>query len=169
MPQMITRRLMRGLRFAGCCGIAQCSASGVSGTALYFLPRLLGLNAVKLMSATGPATNNRDRTRLGDFFEALVALSLQTYAAANDAQLSPFRDHDGRHEIDFVIHREDAEAVGIEVKLKSAITDQDVRHLLWLKESLPDQIVDLVVINTGTHAYRRQDGVAVIPLALLTA
>ncbi|WP_166789489.1 DUF4143 domain-containing protein [Cryobacterium sp. TMS1-20-1] len=121
------------------------------------------------MSATGPATNNRDRTRLGDFFEALVALSLQTYAAANDAQLSPFRDHDGRHEIDFVIHRGDAEAVGIEVKLKSAITDQDVRHLLWLKESLPDQIVDLVVINAGTHAYRRQDGVAVIPLALLTA
>lgn len=27
----------------------------------------------------------------------------------------------------------------------------------------------LVVINTGAHAYRRQDGVAVIPLALLTA
>ncbi|WP_241980541.1 DUF4143 domain-containing protein [Cryobacterium sp. Hh11] len=167
---MITRRLMRGLRFAGCCGMDQCSALGVSGTALYFLAaRVLGLNEVKLMSATGPAKNNRDRTRLGDFFEALVALSLQTYAAANDAKLSPFRDHDGRHEIDFVIHRGDAEAVGIEVKLKSAITDQDVRHLLWLKESLPDQIVDLVVINTGTHAYRRQDGVAVIPLALLTA
>jgi hypothetical protein len=55
------------------------------------------------------------------------------------------------------------------VKLKSAITDHDVRHLLWLKESLPEQIVDLVVINTGAHAYRRQDGVAVIPLALLTA
>ena len=49
------------------------------------------------------------------------------------------------------------------------IIDHDVRHLLWLKKSLPDHIVDLVVINTGTHAYRRQDGVAVIPPALLTA
>ena len=121
------------------------------------------------MSAAGPATNNGDRTRLGDFFEALVALSLRTYAEANDAQLSHFRDHDGRHEIDFIIHRGHAEAVGVEVKLKSAITDHDVRNLLWLKASLPDQIVDLVVINTGAHAYRRQDGVAVIPLALLTA
>ena len=44
-----------------------------------------------------------------------------------------------------------------------------VRQLLWLKKSLPDYIVDLVVINTGTHAYRRLDGVAVISLALLTA
>ena len=55
------------------------------------------------------------------------------------------------------------------MKLKSAIIDRDVRHLLWLKKSLPDQVVDLVVINTGAHAYRRQDGVAVIPLASLTA
>ena len=69
----------------------------------------------------------------------------------------------GWHEIDFIIHRGHAEAVGVEVKLKSAITDHDVRHLLWLKESLPDQIVDLVVINTGGYAYRRQDGVAVVP------
>lgn len=131
--------------------------------------RLLNLNEAKLMSATGPASNTGDRTRLGDFFEALVALSLQTYAAANDAQLSHIRDHDGRREIDFILHRGHAEAVGFEVKLKSSINDNDVRHLLWLKQSLPKQIVDLVVINTGTHAYRRKDGVAVIPLALLTA
>lgn len=131
--------------------------------------RLLNLNEAKLMSATHPAINSGDRTRLGDFFEALVALSLQTYAEANDAQVSHFRDHDGRREIDFVVHRGDAEAVGIEVKLKPTVTDHDVRHLLWLKKSLPDQIVDLVVINTGAHAYRRADGVAVVPLALLTA
>ena len=59
--------------------------------------------------------NNGDRTRLGDFFEALVGLSLQTYAAANDAQLSHFRDHDGQREVDFIIHRGDGEAVGVEV------------------------------------------------------
>lgn len=131
--------------------------------------RLLNLNEVKLVSASEPATNTGDRTRLGDFFEALVALSLQTYAAANDAQLSHFRDHDGKREIDFIIHRGHAEAVGFEVKLKASITDHDVRHLLWLKDSLPEQIADVVVINTGVHAYRRKDGVAVIPLSLLTA
>ncbi|MGV8883936.1 MAG: ATP-binding protein [Rhodoglobus sp.] len=131
--------------------------------------RLLNLNEAKLLSATAPATNNRDRTLLGDFFEGLVALSLHTYAQANDAQISHFRDRDGRHEIDFIIHRGHAEAIGVEVKLKASITDHDVRHLLWLKESLPDQITDLVIITTGSRAYRRQDGVAVVPLALLTA
>jgi predicted AAA+ superfamily ATPase len=131
--------------------------------------RLLGLNEAKLLSATRPAINNGDRTLLGDLFEALVGLSIQTYAQSNEATVSHFRDHDGRHEIDFIVHRGHGEAVGVEVKLKAAINDHDVRHLLWLKEVAPDQIVDLVVINTGTHAYRRKDGVAVVPLALLTA
>ena len=39
--------------------------------------------------------------------------------------------------------------------------------LLWLRGQLPDQVIDTVVINTGEHAYRRTDGVAVIPLALI--
>ncbi|WP_052542606.1 DUF4143 domain-containing protein [Cryobacterium roopkundense] len=99
--------------------------------------RLLNLTEVKLMSAVQPAINNGDRSRLGDFFEALVCLSLQTYAQANDAHVSQFRDHDGRHEIDFIVHRGHAQAVGVEVKLKYAINDHDVRHLIWLKESLP--------------------------------
>lgn len=131
--------------------------------------RLLNLNEEKLLSATQPALNSADRTRLGDFFEALVALSLRTYAAANDAHLSHFRDHDGQREVDFVIHRGHAEAIGFEVKLKPSINDHDVRHLLWLKGRLGDQVADLVVITTGTTAYRRSDGVAVVPLALLTA
>jgi hypothetical protein len=42
-----------------------------------------------------------------------------------------------------------------------------VRHLLWLRERLPDLVADLVVVTTGTTAYRRRDGVAVVPLALL--
>ncbi len=47
------------------------------------------------------------------------------------------------------------------------MTDADVRHLIWLREQLPDSVVDLIAITTGTHAYRRRDGVAVVPLALL--
>ncbi|MDY3128252.1 MAG: DUF4143 domain-containing protein, partial [Corynebacterium sp.] len=34
------------------------------------------------------------------------------------------------------------------------------------KEQLGDEIVDLVVLYSGSIAYRRQDGVAVIPLSL---
>jgi predicted AAA+ superfamily ATPase len=130
--------------------------------------RLLDLDETKLLSAT-QSTNHGDRTRLGGFFEALAALSLHTYAEASGARLSHFRDHDGRHEVDFVIHRGDAEAVGVEVKLKATITDHDIRHLLWLRSVLPDQITDLVVLTTGPRAYRRPDGVAVVPLVLLSA
>lgn len=47
--------------------------------------------------------------------------------------------------------------------------DADVRHLLWLRDQMPDDVADLVVVTTGKYAYRRPDGVAVIPLGLLGA
>lgn len=37
----------------------------------------------------------------------------------------------------------------------------------WLREQLGAILTDMVVITTGRHAYRRQDGVAVIPAVLL--
>ncbi|WP_276326792.1 hypothetical protein [Cryobacterium flavum] len=42
-----------------------------------------------------------------------------------------------------------------------------MRRLLWLKEQLGEDLTDMVLTYTGSHAYRRQDGVAVVPLALL--
>ncbi len=44
--------------------------------------------------------------------------------------------------------------------------ERDVRHLNWLHAQIGDRLVDRVVITTGDHAYRRADGVAVVPLAL---
>ena len=48
-----------------------------------------------------------------------------------------------------------------------SVTDSDVQHLTWLRSRLPEDVSDLVILTTGTTAYRRKDGVAVIPLALL--
>ena len=53
--------------------------------------------------------------------------------------------------------------------MSASVGDADVRHLRWLREQLGSDVVDLVVLTTGTHAYRRPDGIAVIPLALLGA
>jgi hypothetical protein len=47
------------------------------------------------------------------------------------------------------------------------VTDDDVRHLRWLEGQLGADLADMAVINTGTHAYRRADGVAVVPAVLL--
>jgi len=36
-----------------------------------------------------------------------------------------------------------------------------------LRSQIGDELVDAVVVTTGRHAYRRSDGIAVIPAALL--
>ena len=109
----------------------------------------------------------QDRTALGALFEALVALSLQTYAQTAEAVVEHIRTSRGDHEIDCLLHRNDGTNIAVEVKLTGAPDSSDVRHFLWLKEQLGEDLTDMVLIYTGSHAYRWQDGVAVVPLALL--
>ena len=47
------------------------------------------------------------------------------------------------------------------------VEDRDVKNLLWLSDQIGEDLLDSVVINAGPRAYRRKDGVAVIPAALL--
>ncbi|MFT4189517.1 MAG: hypothetical protein QM621_13180 [Aeromicrobium sp.] len=47
------------------------------------------------------------------------------------------------------------------------VTDRDVRHLNWLHDKLGERVRERLVISTGPYAYRRPDGVGVVPLALL--
>jgi len=42
-----------------------------------------------------------------------------------------------------------------------------VRQLLWLKEKLGEDLLDAVIVTTGPHAYRRIDGIAVVPATLI--
>lgn len=73
----------------------------------------------------------------------------------------------GKHEVDLVLHGPDGRAIAFEVKLAATADDRDVRHLNWLHERLGEDLVDRVVVTTGPAAYRRPDGVAVVPLSLL--
>lgn len=68
--------------------------------------------------------------------------------------------------LDFIVEGDNG-VLGLEVKLANAVADQDVKHLLWLRERIGNDCTDLAVLHTGPEAYRRPDGVAVIPLALL--
>jgi hypothetical protein len=43
----------------------------------------------------------------------------------------------------------------------------DAKHLTWLKRKLGDRVLDQVIVTTGPTAFRREDGIAVVPLALL--
>lgn len=116
-----------------------------------------------------------DRTRpllgdgflLGQFFESLIALSLRVYAQNNAATVSHLRTKNGDHEIDFIVQGSDRRVVAFEVKLSPLVDDKDVVHLKWLRQKLGPGLADAAVITTGTDAYRRHDGIAVIPASLL--
>jgi predicted AAA+ superfamily ATPase len=73
----------------------------------------------------------------------------------------------GDREVDLIVERDDQRILAIEVKLGATVEDRDVKHLLWLKKKLGSELIDLLVIHTGPEAYRRQDGVGVVPAALL--
>ena len=53
------------------------------------------------------------------------------------------------------------------MKLATSVNDADLVHLHWLRNKLGDDLLDAAIITTGRHAYRRQDGIAVITAAQL--
>jgi predicted AAA+ superfamily ATPase len=109
----------------------------------------------------------RDGPLLGTLFEALATQSVRVYAQALGLDVSHIRTARGDHEVDLIVHSSDGRAVAFEVKLAATPSDRDVRHLTWLSEQMGADLVDRVVLTTGRQAYRRTDGVAVVPLALL--
>lgn len=130
--------------------------------------RLLGVDAAALLAAApvGPPIQ-RDGTLLGALFESLVTLSVRVYAQLAETAVGHFRTHGGDREVDLIVERGDGRVVAVEVKLARTINESDVRHLTWLRDQLGDDLLDAVVITTGEQAYRRADGIAVIPAALL--
>lgn len=130
--------------------------------------RLLGIGADALLQGrdAGPPVP-RDGTLLGHLFESLVALSVRVYAQAGEATVHHLRTQNGRHEVDLVVARADQRVVAFEVKLGQVPDADAVRHLMWLRDRLGPDLLDAAVITSGKDAYRRPDGIAVIPAALL--
>ena len=128
--------------------------------------RLLGMNAAALLRGEGSQVVQRDGTLLGALFESLAALVVRVCAQAAEARVLHFRSWSGEREVDHIVERDDHRVLGLEVKLSPEVNDGDVRHLLWLKQ-LGEDFLGGVVLTTGTDAYCRPDGIAVIPLGLL--
>ena len=104
---------------------------------------------------------------LGRFFEAYAVHSLRVAATAAGLRSGHVRTKKRAHEVDLVLETLDGRVLAFEIKLAGSIRDEDVRHLHWLRTIVGDDLVEAAVVYTGTHAYRRPDGVAVIPLALI--
>lgn len=130
--------------------------------------RLLGITAEALLAGESvKPTVPRDGTLLGSLFESLVTLSTRVYAQSAEATVHHLRTQGGDREVDLIVARGDGRIVAIDVKLSATITDRDVRHLHWLREQLGSDLLDAAIVTTGSEAYRRPDGIAVVPAALL--
>lgn len=126
---------------------------------------LLGVTAESMLG--GETSWFADQTLAGALFESLVTLSVRVLAQQAGAKVYHLRTFGGEREIDLIVEKRDGSILAVETKLSAQATDKDVRHLVWLQEKLGARVLDRVVINTGDYAYRRPDGIAVVPLGLL--
>ena len=124
------------------------------------------MDALVRGGAAGPLAP-RHTTLFGALFEALVTLNVRVYAQAAEASVSHFRDFGGAHEVDLIVEGANQRVLAIEVKLAVDVDDDDVRHLVWLRDRIGEDLLDAIVVTTGREAYRRRDGIGVVPAALL--
>ena len=117
-----------------------------------------------------PSRLLEDFNYFGFLFESLCDRDLRIYAEAIDGQVFHYRDGSGL-EADAVIALNDGRWAAVEVKLGSKEIEDAAVHLLELKNKVKTEKMrepSFLMILTGTEiAYRREDGVYVVPLGCL--
>ncbi len=113
-----------------------------------------------------------DLQTLGFLFEALCERDLRIYAESFGAGLYHYQDYLNK-EIDSVIALPDGEWCAFEIKLGANQIDEAADHLVKIKKSIekeedgrPPKIL-CVLCGMSSAAYRRPDGVFVVPLTSL--
>ncbi len=130
--------------------------------------RLTRVTATTLLEGASPSGwIVRDGTFLGALFETMVVQSVRVFSQPLGARVYHLRTQDTRHEVDAIIELPEGGIVAVETKLARTITDDDTKHLIWLRDKIRDDLVAAIVVHTGPEAYTRRDGVHVVPLALL--
>ena len=103
----------------------------------------------------------------GFLFESLAIRDLKIYASTIDASVYHYRDSLNR-ECDAVIVYRDGKFDLVEIKLDS---DEDIEeaatNLKKIRDDLIDKPIYLMVITKEKYAYKREDGVYVVPLGCL--
>ena len=138
-----------------------------------FAVYLLDLNEKILSGGNGwPSRAQRFDEKFGSIigrlFEALIHLCLKTYASVNNAKLFFAKTYKGEHEVDFILQK-DSKVIACEVKFSPTVAASDGKHLRWFIDKVGDDCRDAMIITTGGIAFRRKDGIAVVPAALLGA
>ena len=128
-------------------------------------------------SGLNPEYYMTDLQSFGFIFESLCMRDLRAYSARDDGKISYYHDRYNL-EADCVLHLRDGKYALIEFKLGSSEIEEASRHLLEIKRLVSEynkkgnapslREPDLLLIITGTeYAYRRKDGIFVIPIGCL--
>ncbi|MGN0207139.1 MAG: ATP-binding protein [Muribaculaceae bacterium] len=120
----------------------------------------------------GPQDLINDIKSFGFFFEDLVVRDLRVYADALDGELYHYRDSNGL-KCDTVLHRRNGSYALIEVKIGGEQNIEDgATNMISLAQNIDTDKMQApsfmaVVVGVGKYAYRRKDGVYVIPIGCL--
>ena len=120
----------------------------------------------------GPKDLIKDLQSFGLFFEDMAVRDLRVYAEALDGELYHYRDSSGL-ECDTVLHRRNGSYALMEVKLGGEQNiEEGAQSLLSLaqnidRDKMPAPSFMAVIVGVGQYAYRRKDGVLVIPIGCM--
>lgn len=112
----------------------------------------------------------KDFETFGLLFESLCTRDMRIYAQANDGDVFHYRDKSGL-EADMVVVLRDGRWGAIEVKLGNRQIEIAAENLMKLKNRIDihkmGEPAFLMILTGGQFAYRREDGVLVVPLGCL--
>ena len=120
----------------------------------------------------GPSDLINDLNTFGLFFETLCIRDLRVYADALDGKVYHYRDKTGL-ECDAVVHLRNGSYGLVEIKLGGdKLINEGVENLISLSNKIDTTRMKapsfkMVLIGVGKYAYRRPDGVYVVPIGCL--
>jgi len=120
----------------------------------------------------GPKDLENDLNTFGLFFETLAIRDLRCYAEALMGNVFHYRDAD-KLECDAVIHLRDGRYCLVEIKLGGdVLINEGVESLTALKNKIDTTKMNkpsflMVLTGVGDIAYRRDDGIYVVPVGCL--
>jgi predicted AAA+ superfamily ATPase len=125
--------------------------------------------AAYLLDAS-PERLMKDFNTFGLLFESLCIRDLRVYAQANDGFVYHYRDKDDM-EVDAIIELANGRWGAVEIKMGFSAVEEGIKNLFKLREKVDtDEMGEpafMMVLTASEYAYRREDGVYVIPIGCL--
>lgn len=112
-----------------------------------------------------------DLVTYGFIFESLCLHDLKVYANVNDGKVYHYRDY-SNNEIDAILEMDDKK-IAIEIKLNSNQIDNAANNLISINKKISSKNESMgfdamcVICGMQDYAYKRDDGVYVVPITVL--